>query len=134
MLAEYGWHGGGTFPIGTKQSKPGTEEDQARWCTRLIETTAPLAAGWLNWGFYDHPGANDVSARTGLLTADGQEKVWGRRFQELAARLTRQAPLNAGMSNRPDFPWEKCIVDPKAADEFRAEYYKVFLSARGGGN
>lgn len=130
VVAEYGWHGGGTFPMGDQQSKPGREEDQARWCSRLIGTTATLAAGWLNWGFYDHPEARDVSRHTGLLTPEGKEKAWGTAFRELAMRYTRQPPDRRGVGVRPDLPWDRCITDSKAGDRFREEYYRAFLAEK----
>ena len=65
VIAEFGWYGGG--PIDVAKSRinrplhlpPLSEEQQARWCRKLIETTRGLAVGWLNWGLYDHPEAND---------------------------------------------------------------------------
>ncbi|MFA7005613.1 MAG: cellulase family glycosylhydrolase, partial [Verrucomicrobiia bacterium] len=88
VLAEFGWYGGGALRLRNgKMSAPGTEEQQARWCRRAVETTAGLACGWLNWGFYDHPQANDCSQLTGLLTVDGKLKAWGVEFQKLAAQF-----------------------------------------------
>ncbi len=43
---------------------PASEEQQAQWCRRVVETSAGFAVGWLNWGFYDHPEATDVSQLT----------------------------------------------------------------------
>jgi hypothetical protein len=126
VVAEFGWHGGGTFPLGgQQQSKFGSEEDQAGWCSSLIETTEGLACGWLNWGFYDHPQAGDVSRHTGLLTPEGKEKAWGRKFAELAKKYDGKA-IGARKVERPELPWEKCITSVKACNEFRAAYYQAF--------
>ena len=65
VIAEFGCYGGG--PIDVAKSRinkalhlpPLSQEQQARWCRKLIETTRGLATGWLNWGLYDHPEAND---------------------------------------------------------------------------
>ena len=65
VIAEFGCYGGG--PIHVVKSRinkalhlpPLSQEQQARWCRKLIETTRGLATGWLNWGLYDHPEAND---------------------------------------------------------------------------
>jgi len=130
VVAEFGWYGGGSFPMGDRQSKPGSEEEQARWCVRLIETTEGLAVGWLNWGFYDHPEAKDVTIHTGLLTSDGKEKAWGREFGRLAQRYRGRALKAAGVGARPDLSWDTCMTDPKAADRFREEYLKAFAAAK----
>lgn len=128
VVAEFGWYGGGSFMMGKRPSREATEEDQAGWCTKLIRTTEPLACGWLNWGFYDHPGAGDVSVRTGLLKEDGREKAWGRKFRELAAhfRTNPPAPGTLTAMKRPSLPWDRCITSPKAAAEFVDEYLKAF--------
>ncbi len=108
VLAEFGWYGGGPLDPG---GKPATEEQQAEWCRHLVEATAPLACGWLNWGMYDHPEAKDVSRLTGLFTADGKEKAWAPAFRDLAARF-RANPAKAPYLINPegeriDQVWEK---------------------------
>src|SRR5215470_6884933 len=86
-LAESGWYGGAEKPKFDKGVHPqASEEQQAEYCRHAIETSAGFVTGWLNWGLYDHPGATDCSELTGLLTADGTTKAWGKTFQELAAR------------------------------------------------
>jgi hypothetical protein len=132
VIAEFGWHGGGTFPMGQRQSKPGSEADQARWCGELIETTAPFACGWLNWGFYDTPEARDVSARTGLITADGKEKAWGAAFRELSAKYRPGQWPRRQIGPRPTLPWDLCLTSPKAAARFREAYSRAFEAERGG--
>jgi hypothetical protein len=129
VVAEFGWYGGGSIPMGKRLSKPGTQQDQARWCDSLIQTTAPLASGWLNWGFYDHPQAKDVSVLTGLLTADGKEKAWAVRFRQLSRHYQDHPPASAPLPPRPPLPWDRCITSTKAAEQFRDEYYKAFLAA-----
>jgi len=133
VIAEFGWYGGGTFPMGGRQSREASEEDQAGWCEKLIRTTAPLACGWLNWGFYDHPGARDVSVRTGLLMEDGREKAWGRKFRLLAAEYQAHRAAGAAAVERPALPWDRCITSPRAAGEFLQEYAKVFRQATDSG-
>jgi hypothetical protein len=133
VLAEFGWHGGGSFPMGNRLSKPGSEEDQARWCGQVVQTTAPVVAGWLNWGFYDHPQAKDVSVWTGLLRVDGTEKAWGRRFRELArerATERRSDGATEGGGRRPALPWDECITSSKTADQSREEYIKAFAAEK----
>lgn len=126
VIAEFGWYGGGPLDPG---GKPATEEQQAEWCRRLVEVTAPLACGWLNWGMYDHPEAKDVSRLTGLFTADGREKAWGRAFRELAERFQAKPPTYAPPA-RPDLPWDACTASPQAMENFRQAYLQAFLAAR----
>lgn len=127
VIAEFGWYGGG--PLDAK-GPPATQEQQAQWCRRLVEATAPLACGWLNWGMHDHPQARDVSRLTGLFTAEGQEKAWGLAFRELARRYQAAPPRYEPLANRPDLPWEACLVSSEAMDQFRKDYLKAFIAAQ----
>ncbi|CAN5728563.1 hypothetical protein BH09VER1_BH09VER1_39100 [soil metagenome] len=120
VLAEFGWYGGGTY-----RSHTATEEQQAEWCRRLMEVTASLVCGWLNWGMYDSPDARDVSLLTGLFTADGQEKAWGRTFQELSNRYRTTPPIFK-FPTQADLPWDACIQSPNKMDDFRQRYFEAF--------
>src|SRR5208283_4598784 len=86
VLAEFGWYGGGKphFDGGTHPTA--TEEQQATYCRRAVETSAGFICGWFNWGFYDDPEATDVSELTGLASATGQIKTWGNAFEQLAQK------------------------------------------------
>ena len=123
VIAEFGWYGGGPLDPG---GPPATEEQQARWCRRLVEVTSPMACGWLNWGLYDHPQAGDVSRLTGLFTVDGKEKAWGRTFRDLARQLRTSPPAYVLPTDRPDLPWEDCIVSSDAMERFRKSYLEAF--------
>jgi hypothetical protein len=123
VIAEFGWYGGGPLDPG---GRPADEEQQARWCRRLVEVTAPLASGWLNWGLYDTPEARDVSRLTGLLTSGGVEKAWSRAF----APLVRGLPAAQAPPARPDLPWESCTMDRDAMTRFQADYLKAFLERK----
>lgn len=130
VIAEFGWYGGGQPKFDGGRHPAATEEQQARWCRRLVETTTGLATGWLNWGFYDQPEATDVSELTGLLTADGQLKAWGREFQALSAKLAGRAIPPARLGARPTLDWNLLITSPAAGSRFRDEYYQAFKAAR----
>ncbi len=122
VIAEFGWYGGGPLNPG---GKPATEEQQAEWCRKVVEVTAPLACGWLNWGMYDHPQAQDVSRLTGLFTAEGKEKAWGRTFRELAQRYAAK-PLVHSLPHRPDLPWQSCTQSSDEMEKFRQAYLAAF--------
>ena len=129
VLAEFGWYGGAAKPTFDKGSHPiGTEEQQAKYLRRVVETSAGFVVGWLNWGFYDSPGATDCSELTGLLRVDGTAKAWGRSFQELAAHYagTRIAPATIGP--RPALDWDACLTSSDSARQYREQYYKAFLA------
>ena len=123
VVAEFGWYGGGQPKFGGGRHPAASEEQQARWCRRVVETTAGLAVGWLNWGFYDHPEARDVSELTGLLTVDGKVKAWGREFTELAKRYSGRSIPPSRLGERPALDWNRCIISPDAGNEFRQKYY-----------
>jgi len=126
VIAEFGWYGGGPLDVG---GKPATEEQQAEWCRHLVEVTAPMACGWLNWGLYDHPEAKDVSRLAGLFTVDGKEKAWGRIFRELTERYHAKQPVYA-LPGRPDLLWDECVASGEAMEKFRQAYLRAFLTVR----
>ena len=126
VLAEFGWYGGGKLTINDGVHPAASEEDQARWCRRAIEVTEGLSTGWLNWGFYDHPEARDVSQLTGLLTAAGQRKAWARQFEALARTLTHKSIAPVQLGPRPELDWDRCITSPKAGRQFLEQYYEAF--------
>ena len=129
VLAEFGWYGGAEKPKFDKGVHPiGTEQQQAKYLRRAVETSAGFVVGWLNWGFHDHPGASDCSELTGLLRVDGTSKAWGTAFQQLSARYsgTRIAPATIGP--RPVLDWDACVTDSGATRQFRDQYLKAFLA------
>jgi hypothetical protein len=131
VLAEFGWYGGGKPMFDQGRHPFASEEQQAQWCRRLVETTQGLATGWLNWGFYDQPEATDCSQLTGLLTPEGKLKAWGREFQKLSASLANKKILPATPTPRPSLDWEGAVTSPQIGNRFRDEYYRAFRAAQG---
>jgi len=131
VLAEFGWYGGGKPKFDGGAHPEATEEQQARYCRRVVETSAGVVTGWLNWGFYDHPQAGDCSELTGLLTVDGRPKAWGKTFHELSARFGGKPmpPTKAGA--RPALDWDALVTSTQAASDFRQKYLEAFLAERG---
>lgn len=127
VIGEFGWYGGGKLTYGKHPFI--TEEQQAQWCRKVVESTAGLACGWLNWGFYDQPEANDVSQLTGLLTADGKMKAWGREFQKLAKRY-KNRKLHAPRSTaRQVLDWNLCITSAVERRKFAQANLKAWKAA-----
>jgi hypothetical protein len=126
VVAEFGWYGGGKPTFDGGRHPAATEEQQAQWCRRAVETTEGLAVGWLNWGLYDHPEARDCTELTGLLTSTGQTKAWGRAFAVVAQRLRGRSLVPPKLGPRPTLDWDLALTSPKAAGEFRAEYLEAF--------
>jgi len=110
VIAEFGW------------VRNGDEQQQARWCARAVERTAGPACGWLNWGLYDVAIARDGSKFTGLLTTNGTMKAWAREFQRLAGTL-KIPPVQ--QRQLPVLDWDRCLVDTRAGDAFRAAFYEA---------
>jgi hypothetical protein len=130
VIGEFGWYGGGGKPSFDGGKHPAaSEEQQAQWCRRVVETSAGLAVGWLNWGFYDQPDATDVSELTGLLTHEGKLKAWGREFKELAARHREQVIAPKKIGERPMLDWTACLTNPEAGNQFRRAYLRMFTGA-----
>ena len=129
VLAEFGWYGGAAKPTFDKGVHPlGTEAQQAKYLRRVVETSAGFVVGWLNWGFYDSPGATDCSELTGLLRVDGTAKEWGKTFQQLGERYSGTRIPPASIGARPSLDWDACITDSAAAIGFRDQYLKAFLA------
>lgn len=128
VIAEFGWYGGGKPTFG--KFAAATEEQQAQWCRKLVESTAGVACGWLNWGFYDSPGAGDASEFSGLLTAEGEMKAWGNAFKALAAKYCGHKLPVAKLGRRPELDWDACITSAAAGAKFRAEYLKAWQEDR----
>jgi len=126
VVAEFGWYGGGNLNLGGREHPAASEDAQARWCRLAVETTKGLATGWLNWGFYDHPQARDVSQRTGLLTVDGEAKAWAREFRRLAGALEQERIAPAELGPRPALDWDRCLTDPSAGRQFLEQYGKAY--------
>jgi Beta-galactosidase len=126
VVGEFGWYGGGKLTINQGKHPPATEEQQARWCQRVIETTRGLAVGWLNWGFYDHLQAGDVSQLTGLLTVDGWLKAWGQEFKMLPTCLLPQPGRTVQLPDRPPLDWDLCITSAAAGNQFRNDYFRAY--------
>lgn len=123
VLAEFGWYGGGKPKFDNGRHSFATEEQQARWCRKVVEATSGIATGWLNWGFYDQPEATDCSEFTGLYTADGKPKAWGRQFRELSAKLSVSPLPQSSISARPKLDWNRAILSANEGNHYRDQYY-----------
>jgi len=113
VVAEFGWYGGGKLSINGGQHAPASEEQQARWCRRLIETTSGLATGWLNWGLYDHPRAGDVTRTDGLADQLRQPQSLGPRVQPAGPRLSQGPFSRAMLEGRPTLDWDLCVTSAR---------------------
>jgi aryl-phospho-beta-D-glucosidase BglC (GH1 family) len=127
VLGEFGWYGGEEKPsFNGGQFPAASETQQAQYDRKAVETSASFACGWLNWGFYDQPEANDCSQLTGLVTAGGKIKAWGRTFQELAASFHGNVIRPKKTSPRPTMDWDACLSSMAAGKEFREQYFTAF--------
>jgi hypothetical protein len=126
VLAEFGWYGGGKPTFGGGGVPAATQEQQAQYCRRLVQSSAGWACGWLNWGMFDHPGAGDCTELIGLFTADGELKAWGTEFGRLARFYQgKKLPLPA-LGPRPELNWNDCVLKAQAGHDFRREYFQAF--------
>jgi hypothetical protein len=131
ILAEFGWAGGGKLDYDKRLHPFATEDQQAQYCRKAVETSKGFVCGWLNWGFYDDPVARDVSELTGLLTSDGKTKAWGKVFQELAGKLDQLDLRAPRIGPRPSLDWDACVTSAQARKEFREAYLRAFLAEEG---
>lgn len=127
MLAEFGWYGGGICP-NFGPPVPASQQQQADFCAREVKTSTPLVCGWLNWAMFDDPVATDVTRFSGLFTAEGKEKAWGRRFSQIAREYQyNMPPVPLGkIGPRPEMPWDACLTSSAAGEKFRVKYLAAF--------
>ena len=92
---------------------------------QIRDTSEGFATGWLNWGLYDVPPANDVSQLSGLLTSNGKVKAWGREFKGLAA-ASKDRRFEPKAIRRPSLDWNACLTNGAAAGRFRQDYLQAF--------
>lgn len=138
VIAEYGWYGGGKPSFDGGRHPEASEEAQARWDRRLVETTEGIACGWLHWGLHDHPGARDPTELIGLLRPDGAEKAWAREFRALAGSLAgRHVELPAArrraLQEGPALDWDAAITSPLAAERFRERQLEAWRARQSAG-
>jgi len=129
VLAEFGWYGGGKPKFDNGKHPFASEEQQARYCRRLVEVSSQYATGWLNWGFYDQPEAGDCSELTGLVSAGGKTKAWGKTFAELAAKPPVARGSRAAQPSTPGLDWDACLTSTAAARAFRQSYQEIFSAS-----
>jgi hypothetical protein len=127
VIGEFGWYGGGRPSHVGGAMRAASEAEQARWCRAVVESTAGLATGWLNWGFFDHPEARDVTELIGLAKPDGTLKDWGRTFQGLNRTLA-ELPRRVIPTGRPSLDWDACLTDAAARKAFQSAYEKAWLA------
>ena len=131
VLGEFGWYGGKEKPKFDNGTHPlGTEGQQASYLRHVIETSSGFVTGWLNWGFYDQPGATDCSELSGLLTVSGDIKEWGKTFHELSVQLSGKNIQPRPIGPRPTFDWDAAVTSWGASEEFRKQYFKAFVEDR----
>jgi len=127
VVAEFGWYGGGKPTFGGGGIPASTQEQQAKYCRRLVQASAGLACGWLNWGMYDHPGAGDCTELIGLFTADGKLKAWGSEFSRLARSYQGKRLAEPHLGLRPALDWDACVLTAQAGNDFRRLYFQAFM-------
>jgi len=128
VLAEFGWYGGGRLTFGN--FAPATQTQQAQWCRQLVESTAGLACGWINWGLHDHPQSGDVSQLTGLLTVGEEVKAWGREFERLERCYRGGKWTMPKIGVRPKLDWDRCLTSAAERAGFRERYMAAWAADR----
>ncbi len=126
VLGEFGWYGGGVAHFNDGQFPPATQEQQEGYDRRAVEVSAPFVCGWLNWGLFDDPDAKDCSELIGLLTADGQPKLWGKTFHRLASEYKGKRTLGKVPASRPTLNWDACLTSLAAEQQFRQDNFRDF--------
>jgi hypothetical protein len=126
VMEECGWYSGGNVPIGGREQPWRSEEQQTDWCTRLVKATRGDVCGWLFWPYQDTPTASDFSRGSGLYTADGRLKDWGRAFARMAPRITAGRPVRTTPSRTLPLPWAELVTEPDVVKSFRAQYLDLF--------
>lgn len=126
VIGEFGWYGGGQVKQKAGAYLPYASEDaQAKWGESLICVTNGLVDGWINWGMYDAPEANDVSTHTGLYNAKGKLKVWGERFSHISQYNTSVSLILPNQLHEDD--WESASGSQRASTALKEAMIKKNL-------
>ncbi len=127
---EFSWMGGNTelVQLGGTQFLPSGEEQGAVWNRDLVTATRPYVCGWLNWGTFDVPEAQDCTRNSGMVAADGTVKAWGRMFSDMAPAIAKSKPAK-GLPVKIFDP--ASLVDPLAR---QAELQRLTLELRAQGD
>ena len=130
VMEECGWYSGGDVLIGNREQPWRSEEDQTAWCTRLVKATRGDVCGWLFWPYRDTPSASDFSRGSGLYSANGRLKDWGRAFARLSPRITAGRPVRTAATCALRLPWGALVTQPDAVKTFRARYLELFRQGK----
>ena len=126
ILQECGWYGGGAVYIAGREQPERSEADQTAWCKGLVEATGGDVAGWLFWPYRDTPSSLDSSRFSGLFTASGRLKDWGREFAALAPGITLNLPHRQPATLSLPMELRSLACDPQAVKAFRQAYQRAF--------
>lgn len=95
VLEEWGWYGGAESRFLTPLPYR-SEEDQQRFCDRMMEMSRHCYAGWFYWQWRDMPRANDITDYSAIYAANGNRvKAWGTSYGQWATRLKADPPVRA---------------------------------------
>jgi len=130
VMEECGWYSGGDVRIGGREQPWRSEVQQTDWCTRLVKATRGDVCGWLFWPYRDTPPASDFSRGSGLYSAAGKLKDWGRAFARMAPKITAGRPVRAAATCKVRLPWAELVTQPDAVKAFRARYLELFRQGK----
>ena len=71
-----------------------------------------------------------MSELTGLLTADGKVKAWGREFKKLSDRYRDRKLTAPKLGRRPEMDWDLCTTSAAEGAKFRARYLEAWQAER----
>jgi hypothetical protein len=71
-----------------------------------------------------------VSQFTGLLTAEGKVKAWGREFKQLSERYSNRKLTAPKLGSRPALDWDLCITSAAEGAKFRERYFEAWSAER----
>ena len=126
VLQECGWYGGGAVYVAGREQPERSEAEQTLWCRGLAEATRGDVCGWLFWPYRDTPSALDASRFSGLYTAEGRLKDWGRAFAALAPQVTAAIPPRQAASFHMALARRELTTTPGAVKAFRQQYLRAF--------
>lgn len=113
VLEEWGWYGPGRAEFAGVDMGQRTAADQLRYCEAMMETTQHFFQGWMYWMHRDMPHDADLTSCSGLYTAAGDLKPWGKRYGEWAGRLQAQPPAVAPAKDTVDLDMRRMFTDDR---------------------
>ncbi len=130
VVAEFGWYGGGKLTIDDGRHPPASEEAAGALVPPRGRDHAPVGDRLAQLGLLRPPPGARRQPIDRPLDRGRPAQSLARAFHKLVQSLGAGVGTPRALGPRPALDWDRAITDQKAAEQFRAEYFKAFQMQR----